>query len=231
MSFLDALVNLVSKGKESPARTALLVASVVASGVAAYGYLTPSSSSLAPAMEEAETKDVMNAILKKLKLLVPKLLSAAQNIKMQIEQQGQDIDEATLMKHYILPHFTSNLQEIQNMVLEDLDVDEDELEEAVNYYIAAGDEELKSITKSIRAMHMQFGGDSELEAPAAAPAKGSKAGDMSTSDVINLLKELANQMLQYTDDFCGKFVDENGVPADQQAIEEFQYGLMAVSQK
>eukprot|EP01032_Pedospumella_encystans_P030464 gene30464-34388_t len=38
-------------------------------------------------------------------------------------------------------------------------------------------------------------------------------------------------MVQYSDDFCGKFVDENGIPSDQQSMEEFQYGLMAVSQK
>lgn len=231
MSFVDAILNLVSKGKESPAKTAFLVATLVASSALAYSYLTPSSSNLAPAMEEKEAKEIMSAIMKKLKMLVPKLLTAAQNIKMQIEQQGQEVDDAAVLKHYILPHFTTNLQEIQNMVLEEFDADEDELEEAVEYYIARGDEELASMSKSIRAMHMQFGGDSELEAPATAPAKGSKAADMDVNDVVAMLRELATQMVQYSDDFCGKFVDENGIPSDQQSMEEFQYGLMAVSQK
>lgn len=231
MNLVDAISNLVAKGKESPAKTAFFVATLVASSALAFSYLAPSSSNLAPAMEEKEAKEIMHAIMKKLKMMVPKLLNAAQNIKMQIEQQGQEIDDAAVLKHYILPHFTTNLQDIQNMVLEEFDADEDELEEAVEYYIAHGDEELASITKSIRAIHMQFGGDSELEVPSATPAKGSKAADMDVNDVIAMLKELAKQMVQYSDDFCGKFVDENGVPTDQQSMEEFQYGLMAMSQK
>jgi hypothetical protein len=232
MSIADAIQNLILRGKQSPAQTALITASVLASTYLAFSYFSPSSnSSLAPAMDESETKEIMNAILKKLKLLVPKLLSAAQNIKAQVDQAGQDMDEVTLMKNYILPHYLTNLQEIQDMVLQEYDGDEDELEEAVNYYCEAGDEELINIRKVIRAQHIQFGGDSDLDSVVSAPAEGSKAANMSVADVVNLLRELAQQMVQFSDDFCGNFVDEYGVPADQEGLQEFQAGLMVVSQK
>lgn len=133
------------------------------------------------------------------------------------------------MKQYILPHFGSNLKEIQETILAEFDVDEDELEEAVNTYIANGDEELAGITKSIRILHTQFGGDSDIEAPNA--AKNSKAAAMGINEVVELLEELASQMLQHTDDFCGKFVDEYGVPSNQQQGQEFQLGMMEVSQR
>jgi hypothetical protein len=229
MNFVESIQNLVTRSKSSPVQTALAASAILGTLALAYFQFAPTKSDLAPAITEEEAKEMMNSILKKLKLLVPKLLMAAQNIKMQIQQQGHDVDEMTIMKQYLLPHFDSNLKEIQDAVLEEFDVDEDELEEAVNKYIADGDEELASIAKSIRVMYQQFGGDIEIE-DVAAP-KSAKVESMGAEDVVSLLKELANQMMQYTDDFCGTFIDENGLPSTQQGMEEFQLGLMAVSQK
>jgi hypothetical protein len=236
MSFMNGIQSLLSRGKESPAKSALILSLVIATGVAAYTYAFPSnkSSDLAPAVTEEDAKKMMKLILDKLKLLAPRLMGAAQNIKQQIQQQGQDIDDVTLMKQFILPHFDSNLKEIQDAVLEEFDVDEDELEEAVDVYIAAGDAELIDIAKSIRVLHKQFGGDVEIEnEEAGGGARSATAAAMGIQEVVELMEELARQMLQYTDDFCGTFVDERGVPtmADRSSMEEFQMGLMAVSQR
>ena len=230
MNVMSGIENLIVKGKNAPVQTAVIVSAVLASSVFVYNYFASSGkSSLAPAMEQEEAKKIMNAILKKLKILAPKLMMAAQNIKMQIQQQGQEVDDMTVMKQFILPHFDSNFKEIQDAVLQEFDWDEDELEEAVNTYIAEDDEELKAITKSIKVLHQQFGGESDAEENA--PVKSAKAESMGVNEVVALMKELANQMLQYTDDFCGKFIDEHGPPQSQQDIEEFQHGLMGASQK
>lgn len=229
---MESIMNLLSRGKESPAKAAFLATVVIASTVAlAYNVWggTESTTKLAPAVSEEEAKLIMNTILKNLKLLAPRLLMAAQNIRQQIQQQGGEIEDEVMMKQYILPHFGSNLKEIQEKILEEFDVDEDELEEAVNTYIANGDEELIGITKSIRVLHTQFGGDSEIEPPKA--AKNSKAAEMGFNEVIALLEEMASQMLQETDDFCGKFVDEYGIPTNAQLAQEFQIGMMEMSQK
>ena len=220
------------KNQSLPAQIGLAATALIGSCTAAYflySNVVSSKSTLAPAIDEEEAKKIMNAILKKLKVLVPKLLMAAQNIKMQVQQTGQDIEEMALMRQFLLPHFDSNLKEIQDSVLEEFDVDEDELEEAVNTYIAAGDEELAAISKSIRVMHTQFGGDSDIEEES--PKKSEAAEKMGLNEVLTLMKELGNQMMQYTDDFCGEFIDQYGVPASQQHMEQFQLGLMEASQK
>lgn len=226
MNLVQGIQNIIAKN--GTAQSALAVTAVIGSSVLLYNYFVPSSSKLAPAIDEEEAKKIMNGILKKLKILIPKLLMAVQNIKMQIQQQGQEVDDMTIMKQFILPHFESNLKEIQDSVLEEHDVDEDELEEAVTTYIAAGDEELASLAKSIKVMYQQFGGDVDADEPA---PMNEKVERMGINDVVALMKELGNQMMQYTDDFCGKFIDEHGIPQSQQDMEEFQLGLMAASQR
>lgn len=225
MSFVDSVQKLLTKNTTG---TVLAASAVVAATVLAYNYLLPSSSNLAPAIDEAEAKKIMGAVLEKLKILAPQLEKAARNIKAQIMEQGQDIDEMTIRKQFLLPHFESNLKEIQTAVLEEFEADEDDLEEAVNHYIAAGDEELASIAKSIRVFYKDFGGDIDVDEP----GKVSEAVEaMGINDVVALMKELGNQMMQHTDDFCGKFIDEHGPPTTAQLAEEFQMGLMAASQR
>lgn len=82
---------------------------------------------------------MMTLIFNNLKMSATKLANAADNIRAQIAQQGQEVDTATVMKTFILPHFETALKEIQDEVLEQFDADEEELEEAVEYYIAQGE--------------------------------------------------------------------------------------------
>ena len=228
---MESVQNMLMKGPKGPVQLAAAATAVLAtSALVYYRYFSAGGdTSLAPAIEEEEAKKIMNVIFKNVKILVPKLLMAAQNIKMQIQQQGQDVEEALLLKQYLLPHFVSGVQDIQDKALEEFGVDEDELEEAVNKYIADGDEELASIVKGIRVMHQQFGGDTEVDDPDA--PKSAKMQSMGIAEVVALLKELGNQMMQYTDDFCGKFIDEHGAPSTQKQMEEFQLGLMSATQR
>jgi len=175
------------------------------------------------------------------------LIGAAQNIKQQIAAQGQEIDQPSLMRQFILPHFDSAMKEIQESITEEFDVDIDELEEAVTVYVAEGDEELVDINNAIRKLYRTFGGDldedddvevtkaatataSSSSSSAAAAGGGGGAGG-SLASLVELMAELADQMLQATDDYCGTFIDEHGIPASQPQLEQFQLGLMTVSQR
>jgi len=64
----------------------------------------------------------------------------------------------TIMKQWILPHVESSLRDIQDQILAARDVEEEEIEEAVNTYIANGDKDLAGIVKTIRSIYRQFGG-------------------------------------------------------------------------
>lgn len=47
-----------------------------------------------------------------------------QNIKMQIMNSGQEVDDSIIMKQYILPHLLTQLIEIQTVVYAEYSVDE-----------------------------------------------------------------------------------------------------------
>ncbi|KAJ1403158.1 hypothetical protein B484DRAFT_405198, partial [Ochromonadaceae sp. CCMP2298] len=122
-------------GKESEVKVAFAITGVVALAAVFYSFFgTADSSDLAPAVEEEEARKIMRKILGKLQLRAPWLMKNAQDIRQQIEQQGGDIDDKTLMKEFILPHFKDILKDIQDKELEDNNVDEDDLEEACTTY-------------------------------------------------------------------------------------------------
>ena len=71
-----------------------------------------------PALELEETQQIMTKILEKLKFIALKHSRAAQHIKMQLEQQGQQLPEEDMMRHFILPHFETAFEDAQTEVLE-----------------------------------------------------------------------------------------------------------------
>jgi len=234
---MQVVEGVLRKGQESPKQTAVLATVAIATIALLYGVSGASSggSGLAPAIEEDEARKIMKSIYAKLQTLAPRLMSAAQNIKQQIQQSGQEIDDMTLMRQFILPHLDTNFSDIQNSVLEEFDVEVDELEEAVDTYVEQGDEELVSICKGIRQLYRQFGGEADDDSSSAAtggsasPSAGS-AAKLGPTEVVALMEELAKQMLQSTDDYCAKFIDEHGVPKAKADLETFQVGLLQLSQ-
>ena len=54
-------------------------------------------------------------------------------------------------------------EDIHVSVFNEFDVDENEVEEAVNYYIKAGNKELRKINDGIRKVFKMFGGDIDEE--------------------------------------------------------------------
>ena len=127
-----------------------------------YSTKSPSKSNgdeLLPALTEEEVAKIMNKLFDNLKIKVTHLLQTFDRVKQQIQQSGQDIDEKHLLKSFILPQYETLINEIQTQLLYDNNIEEYELEDAVNYYIKHGNVKLTSIRDTIRILYIQFGGD------------------------------------------------------------------------
>jgi hypothetical protein len=134
----------------------------------------------------------------------------------------------------------------------------DEVEEAVNTYTKGGDDELSSIQKQIRSMFRKFGediddddeeeefedgGHDDTDDSASNNSntksksrvvkrvqKKNKGKDVDIAQLVELMKELTTQLLASTDDYCGCFIEKNGLPTTKEDFEQFQMGLIAISQ-
>jgi hypothetical protein len=60
----------------------------------------------------------MSKLLEKLKFIALKHSRAGAAIKMQLSQQGQDMPEEDVMRHFILPHFENAFEEAQQEILD-----------------------------------------------------------------------------------------------------------------
>jgi len=238
-------LDTLFQGGNSTARNAVIGSvAVIATGVLLYNLFGKSSKAtgnkLAPAVDEAEARKIMSSIVEKLQASIPKLLHAAENIKQQITAQGQQIDDAQLLKMFLLPHLQTTLTEIQTAVLDEFNVDDDELEEAVNEYIEAGDVELIRISKQIHQIFKHFGAEIEEEQPKAthkAPTPSTSKASASAStfddldDLIRVLKKISKLTTEKTEDFIETFVSNYGLPTSEQVAMQFQHGLMYISQR
>jgi hypothetical protein len=93
------------------------IAGSAALGYAAHSYFfSTNSSDLLPALDEKETLHIMTAILNKMKVAANNMLGAHANIKKQIYEQGHQMSDKDIMVNYILPHFETAIQELQNAV-------------------------------------------------------------------------------------------------------------------
>jgi hypothetical protein len=172
----------------------------------------------------------MTKILEKLKLTAARMVRAAEGIRQQIQQQGQEIDDRRLMKMFILPHFETAFQELQDVVLDECDADEAELEEAVTYYIKQGNTDLKELSNKIRLIYREFGGEVEadagdgLEPPA--PTR-----EISLDVVIRILQMLDEKMSANIEAYIEAFKEKYGLPNSQDLVDAFQQGMMALSEE
>ena len=154
---------------------------------------------------------------------VPRLKKPADNFKQQIAAQGQEVDDIQLLKALILPHLETGIKEIQEEVLNEYDADDDELEEAVNYYLEQGDEELADITKSLKTIYKQFGGDLPDE-----ESVGSSK-DFELHEVVELFQELVTMIVEHTETMVKKYIKENGVPSTSMQKADFQSELASIT--
>lgn len=197
--------------------------------------MSQGESGLLPALTEQEAQEIMQKILEKLKLESQRMVRAAEQIKQQITAQGQEIDNATLMKTFILPHFETRFRELEMQIYDERDVEEFEVEEAVNYYINNGNNGLREICEHIKLLYKEFGGEVEEDRDESKNEQlsiedGSEAMDI--PQILQLLQALAETVNERTDDYVSEFIHENGTPTPSNGLfEDFQQGMMVLSEQ
>jgi hypothetical protein len=236
----------------SSLKTAGLVTLTAVAGLAIYsmfGGAKKDDAKLLPALTEDETKEMMEKILIKLKIIAGKMMRAGENIKQQIQASGQDVDDLTVYRSYILPHLNVEFKKAQEEVLDEYDVDEDELKDANTEYMKDGHKGLVEITKSIRRIYKDFGGEvgeyeglegtqsagsSSTKSPAmssgGAPQEGGTTAERMEDLAVQLLSVLADKMITNTEMYILTFKEKYGIPSTAQEFEMFQQGLMVITE-
>ena len=197
--------------------------------------LLSQSNDLLPAITEDETVAVLNAIAEKSQLLTQKMAQAAQNIKQQIQAQGQDMEDSKIMTNFILPHYVTQYGEIVGHALSQFDVTEEELQDATTQYLKDGVseqedsvEKIRSLVKKIRMYYRACGGevhDDEDE-------EGSEgAQELSLEKIIEFLSVLSQVVLKQMDGYIASFKEKYGVPSDQLTQQAFYQGVMSISEE
>jgi hypothetical protein len=70
-----------------------------------------------PALTLKETQDILSKILERVKIISVRYARASQQIQQQVAQQGQQMSELEVNKHFVLPHFETGFQEAEEEVL------------------------------------------------------------------------------------------------------------------
>jgi hypothetical protein len=186
---------------------------------------------LAPALTEEETVKIMGAILDKVKILSMRMMQAAENIKAQLAQNGQEMDERKLMLTFIHPHFMEQLEQIQSAVLGEYEAEESELEDAVNVYVNT-DAQVREIVDKIKLINYQFGGDRDEEAEESGGLSSSAdAGrEVTLDELIEVLNDLTENISEGMDEYITEFKETHGVP-DESNMELFHHGFMRITEE
>jgi hypothetical protein len=110
------------------------------------------------------SRDEVIAIFNKLSGIMNQNIST---LMRKINAQNAQIPQAMLAQ-YLVEHYETQLKEVQAVVFKEFGYDEDEVEEAVDYYEAAGpnrDEGVCEATNQLRQLYINVGGSVELDLP------------------------------------------------------------------
>ena len=72
---------------------------------------------LLPALTLKETQQILSKLLERVKILSVRYARASQGIQKQVAEQGQQMSEIDINRHFILPHFETGFQEAEDEVL------------------------------------------------------------------------------------------------------------------
>jgi len=60
--------------------------------------------------------------------------------------------------------------------------------------------------------------------------RGPRVGEMNMNQLVLLMEELTTQLLASSDDYCGSFIEKHGIPSNKMEFDQFQMGLLTISQ-
>ena len=195
-----------------------------------------SEEGLAPALDEAQTREIMKSLSTGLATSSIRFSNAAEKIKAQMQQQGQMLEDAQIMQHFIYPHFKTAVQEMEQKICDDYDIALYELEEAVDEYYST-DKEIEGYANDVRKLIAKFGGEVESNevvpggeagggGVAAATGTGGAGNSGSVESMLAIFEDLKERVLQATEEYATAHVAMHGPPADQQGAQEFQLGMV-----
>lgn len=218
--------------------TMVAAAAVLAAAAVGAAYLTlgrkseklaSSSGDCLPALTEKETLIVMRAILDKVKMMAMRMLQAADGIRVQMQQQGHEMDERKLMQTFIYQHFVDAMENIQSTVLAENDVEESELEEAVDEYARGGDVELREIVAKLKAIHYQFGGEGDAAGLQQQQEPDDTSRELGLEELLQVIDKLAERIADQMDEYIVGFKEQHG-PPNASTMEEFHHGFMRLTE-
>lgn len=214
------------------------IGAVAAVGALVYALLIKkggNSEDALPALTEAETEEVMEALSKKTGPLRQQMLNTTEMIKQKFAAQGQQADDAQLREHLILPKFREGYEALVSEVLGDFDIDEEELEDAVTYYSAPSSSSsgnVAALTESIKACYVSLGGQvgPSTQVTAMGASETATTGEMALEDVLTVLQTLSTVLNEKTEEYIVAYKAQNGVPADPESMNRFQMGAAQLSE-
>lgn len=216
--------------------------------------ITQGSGNDEPVLSHDDTVEAMVKVLDGLRTIAVQHVRAAENIKEQLMQQGQDMSREEIMTTIILPHFKNAFAAMQVQVLEvrgpgvhgicvgvrfltllllqDYDVDEEELEACVDHYlenVAVPGSKIGEVVSKIKAICAQFTGEAT-----AGQARGGSSGpakELSLDVLMDVLGAFGAKTKEYFGRFAEDFVSQHGVPSNQEQIVRFGDELTLVSDR
>lgn len=211
----------------------LLTAGLAAGGYCVYSAFFKKRSDLLPALTEQETFKILVTFLEKLKLQAPQMLNGFNNIKQQIMMHGENIEDRKIMEQYMFPHFKLAYDKANRDVLEEYDVLDEELQDAVETYIRMGNGEIEDVTKQIKLVYREFGGEVTIEGEDEfedIPGSETRTGDMTLQEVLEIIHLITEKMVDVTKVFISEYVEKHGKPSDNISVAKFNQSLMSAGQ-
>ena len=114
---------------------------------------------MAPAIPEEVAREVMREIHSKIKISASNFVRQVEGAKQLIAGMGEEISLQEILKHIVGPNLDVSYRNVREAVLSIHGIKEEDLEEAVNTYIANGDKELIAISENMRMIYKTLGGD------------------------------------------------------------------------
>ena len=244
--------------KNLPVSVSVAAAAVAVVGA---GFWWFSSSAAAeedePVLDLSDTVELMAQILENLRVTAAQHVRAADNIKEQLVASGQSMSHEDIMTTIILPHFKNAFQTMQAQLLEvilavffppkktnfknvyvyqEYDIDEEELEESVEYHLKNSEApKLAEVVSKLKLLCQQFTGD-ENDAETSSAAQGSRSQgvqrrDLSAEELLEVLEDFGEKTVSDVESFTGTFVATYGVPETDEMKLRFHEQLSAISER
>jgi len=123
------------------------------------------------------------------------------------------------MEQAIFPHFSTFFEEVRTSVFEEFDIEEEDLEDATEFYMPSNGN-ISKYTGKIKTVYHHYGGDVDIPGEKTSGSGGGVAagggsgnrGEFSLQDCLDILDVLSEKMSKIAEEYIQAFVNKFGVP-------------------